>query len=134
MGKKIFINLPVADLKKSMDFYTKIGFSNNPVFTDETAACMVLTEEIFVMLLTHNKFSQFTSKKIISAKDSVGVINAVSVDTPAEVTQVVDAAVKAGGNEPVPAKDYGFMLQRTFEDPDGNIWEVVYMDMSKIPG
>jgi predicted lactoylglutathione lyase len=134
MAKKIFVNLPVADLKKSMDFYTKVGFTNNPVFTDDTAACMVLTDEIFVMLLTHSKLSQFTDKKIISAKDSVGVINALSVDTPAEVTQMVDAALKAGGSEPVPAKDYGFMQQRTFEDPDGNLWEVLYMDMTKFPG
>lgn len=134
MSKKIFVNLPVKDLKKSMDFYSKIGFTNNPVFTDETAACMVLTDEIFVMLLTHEKFAQFTNKKIINPKESVGVINALSVDTPGEVTHMVDAAVKAGGNEPVPAKDYGFMQQRTFEDHDGNLWEVVYMDMSKFPG
>jgi uncharacterized protein len=134
MSKKIFINLPVEDLKKSMDFYSKIGFTNNPTFTDETGACMVLTDEIFVMLLTHDKFAQFTSKKIINPKNSVGVINALSVDTPEEVSQMVDAAVKAGGIEPVSAKDYGFMIQRTFDDPDGNVWEVVYMDMSKVPG
>ena len=134
MAKKIFINLPVEDLKKSMDFYSKIGFTNNPTFTDETAACMVLTDEIFVMLLTHDKFAQFTTRKIINPKNSVGVINALSVDTPEEVAQIVDAAVKGGGNEPIPAKDYGFMIQRTFEDPSGNLWEVVYMDMSKVPG
>jgi len=134
MAKKIFVNLPVADLKKSMDFYSNIGFTNNPAFTDETAACMVLTEEIYVMLVTHGKFAEFTNKKIISAKDSAGVIIALSVDTAEEVTQIMDAALKAGGREPMPAKDYGFMQQRSFEDPDGNLLEVIYMDMSKIPG
>lgn len=134
MAKKIFINLPVADLKKSMDFYTKIGFTNNPAFTDDTAACMVLTEEIYVMLLTHSKFSQFTEKKIIDATKSSGVINSISVDTLAEANTMADAALNAGGTEPNSPKDYGFMQQRSFNDLDGNHWEVIYMDMSKFPG
>jgi uncharacterized protein len=134
MAKKIFINLPVANLQKSMDFYAAIGFTNNPTFTDETAACMVLSEEIYVMLLTHNKLNQFTSKTIIDAKQSVGAINCISMDTLAEVNKMADDALKAGGNEPSPAQDYGFMQQRSFEDPDGNHWEVLYMDMSKFPG
>lgn len=134
MSKKIFINLPVADLPKSMDFYSSLGFTNNPQFTDETAACMVLTEEIYVMLLTHKKFADFTSKAIIDAKTNIGVINCISVDSAEEVNSITDAAVKAGGTEPSPAKDYGFMQQRSFDDPDGHVWEVVYMDMSKFPG
>ena len=134
MAKKIFVNLPVADLKKSMDFYSKIGFTNNPAFTDETAACMVLTDEIFVMLLTHDKYSQFTSKQIIDAKKSSGVINSLSVDSAGEMNTMADAALKAGGSEPGSPKDYGFMQQRSFNDPDGNHWEVIYMDMSKFPG
>lgn len=134
MAKKIFINLPVADLKKEMEFYTKIGFTNNPAFTDETAACMVLSEEIYVMLLTHDKFSQFTSKKIIDAKKNIGVINSVSVDSQDEVNAMADAALNAGGSEPSSPKDYGFMQQRSFSDLDGNHWEVLYMDMSKFPG
>lgn len=134
MSKKIFINLPVADLQKSIDFYTTIGFTNNPTFTDETAACMVLTEEIYVMLLTHSKFSEFTNKKIIEAKNTAGVINSLSVDSVDEVNAMVDSAVKAGGNEPSPQKDYGFMIQRCFEDLDGHLWGVLYMDMSKFPG
>jgi len=133
MAKKIFINLPVADLKKAMDFYTKIGFTNNPTFTDETAACMVLSEEIYVMLLTHAKFSEFTPKKIIDAKSSTGVINSISLDSPGEMNTMADAALKAGGTEVNPMKDYGFMQQRSFNDPDGNHWEVIYMDMSKFP-
>ena len=134
MSKKIFVNLPVADLKKSMDFYTKIGFTNNPAFTDDTAACMVLTEDIYVMLLTHDKFSQFSSKKIIDAKTSSGVINSISVDSLNEVNAMADAALKAGGSEPSAPKDYGFMQQRSFNDLDGNHWEVLYMDMSQVPG
>jgi len=134
MSKKIFINLPVADLKTSMEFYTKIGFTNNPAFTDDTAACMVLTDEIYVMLLTHDKFSQFTSKEIIDAKTRIGVINSISVDSLAEVNTMADTALNAGGSEPSPAKDYGFMQQRSFADPDGNHWEVLYMDMSQYPG
>lgn len=134
MAKKIFINLPVADLNKSMDFYTKIGFTNNPVFTDETAACMVLSEEIYAMLLTHDKFSEFTNKKIIDAKTGIGVINSISVDSVDEVNAMADAALSGGGSEPTPPKDYGFMQQRSFNDLDGNHWEVLYMDMSKMPG
>ncbi|HEX2630960.1 MAG TPA: glyoxalase/bleomycin resistance/extradiol dioxygenase family protein [Chitinophagaceae bacterium] len=134
MSKKIFVNLPIADLKKSMEFYTRIGFTNNPAFSDETAACMVLTDEIYVMLLTHDKFSQFTSKKIIDAKTTSGVINSLSFDTLGEVNTMADAALKAGGTEPSSPKDYGFMVQRSFYDLDGNHWEVIYMDMSKFPG
>jgi uncharacterized protein len=134
MAKKIFINLPVAELKKSMDFYAKIGFTNNPAFTDDTAACMVLSEEIYVMLLTHNKLKQFTTKTIIDAKKNVGAINCISVDSLSDMNTMADSALNAGGREPGPAQDYGFMQQRSFEDLDGNHWEVMYMDMSKFPG
>ena len=134
MAKKIFINLPVADLKKATEFYIKIGFTNNPAFTDDTAACMVLTEEIYVMLLTHSKFSQFSSKKIIDATVSCGVINSISVDSLEEVNVMADTALNAGGSEPNPPKDYGFMQQRSFNDLDGHHWEVIYMDMSQFPG
>ncbi len=133
MSKKIFINLPVADLQKSMDFYSAIGFTNNPQFTDNTAACMVLTEEIYVMLLTHPKFKEFTSKKIADTKKTASVINSLSVDSNDEVNDFVEKAIAAGGNEPTPAKDYGFMQQRSVEDLDGNLWEVLYMDLSKFP-
>lgn len=133
MATQVFINLPVSDLKKSMAFYEAIGFTNNPQFTDDTAACMVLTDTIFVMLLTHDKFKQFISKSIINAKQSVGVINALSKDSKEEVNAFVEKAVKAGGLEYAEAKDYGFMQQRSVEDLDGHNWEVFYMDMSKFP-
>lgn len=133
MAKKIFINLPVADLQKSMAFYTAIGFTNNPMFTDETAACMVLTEEIYVMLLTHPKFKEFTKKEIGDNHFTSSVINGLSVDSIDEVNSMSSEAIKAGGKEANEFKDYGFMQQRSFQDLDGHLWEVLYMDMSKFP-
>jgi uncharacterized protein len=133
MSKKIFINLPVADLQKAMGFYTAIGFTNNPKFSDETGSCMVLTEEIYVMLLTHPKFSQFTQKEIGNTIKTASVINSLSVDSSKEVNAVLENVLKAGGNESNEAKDYGFMQQRSFEDLDGHLWEVFYMDLSKFP-
>jgi predicted lactoylglutathione lyase len=134
MSKQVFINLPVTDLKKSMAFYEATGFTNNPQFTDETAACMVWSDAIFVMLLTHDKLKQFTSKAIIDAKQTVGVINALSLESNEEVNSFLEKAVKAGGREYAEPKDYGFMQLRCVEDPDGHNWEVLYMDMSKFPG
>ena len=133
MATQIFINLPVKDLKKSMAFYEAIGFKNNPQFTDDTAACMVLSDTIFVMLLTYNKFKEFTSKEIIDAKKTVGVLNSMSVSSNDELNSFVDRALKAGGNEYRAAQDFGFMQLRCFEDLDGHNWEAFYMDMSKIP-
>lgn len=133
MSKKIFINIPVSDLEKSKDFYTSIGFVNNPTFTDNTAACMVLTEEIFVMLLTHDKFREFTRKPIGDTTKVATVINGLSVDSNNELNTIMKNAIDAGGREYNEAKDYGFMLQRSFEDLDGHLWEVLYMDMSKLP-
>jgi predicted lactoylglutathione lyase len=134
MAKQVFINLPVKDLKKAMAFYEAVGFTNNPQFTDETAACMVWSDAIFVMLLTHDKLKQFISKAIIDAKQTVGVINALSLEGSDEVNSFLEKAVKAGGREYAEPKDYGFMQQRCVEDLDGHNWEVLYMDMSKFPG
>lgn len=133
MSKQVFINLPVKDLNKSMAFYEAIGFANNPQFTDCTAACMVWSDAIFVMLLTHDKLEQFISKTIIDAKQTVGVINALSLDSNDEVNAFTEKAVKAGGREYAEPKDYGFMQQRCVEDLDGHNWEVLYMDLSKFP-
>jgi len=134
MAKQVFINLPVKDLKTSMAFYEAIGFTNNSQFTDDTAACMVWSDSIFVMLLTHDKLKQFTTKEIIDAKKFVGATNALSLGSNDEVNAFADNALKAGGKEYAPAADYGFMQQRSIEDPDGNNWEPFYMDMSKFPG
>lgn len=133
MATQVFINLPVSDLKKSMDFYAAIGFTNNPQFTDETAACMVLTDEIFVMLLTLNRFKDFTKKEIIDGKKSIGVINALGFESIDQMNTMADKALASGAVETYEPKDYGFMQQRSFEDPDGNNWEVCYMDMSQFP-
>jgi len=133
MAKKIFINLPVSDLQKAMTFYTSIGFVNNPQFTDQTAACMVLTDEIYVMLLSHPKFKEFTKKEIGNALTTALVINSLSVDNVEEVNTMADRALSAGGKETHEPKDYGFMQQRSFQDLDGHLWEVLYMDITKFP-
>jgi predicted lactoylglutathione lyase len=133
MSTKIFINLPVTNLPKAMSFYTAIGFTNNPQFTDETAACMVLTEEIYVMLLTHAKFNEFVTKAIGDTSKTVSAIYSLSVDSIEAMNSIVDKALQAGGKEPSEPKDYGFMQQRCFEDPDGHLWDVFYMDMTKFP-
>lgn len=133
MKKQIFINLPVSDLQKSMDFYAAIGFTNNPQFTDETAACMAISEEIFVMLLTHEKYSEFTKKKIADSKTSSSVINCLSVESAEAVNEFLTKVLTAGGTEASEAKDYGFMQQRSFDDIDGHGWEILYMDITKFP-
>lgn len=133
MKSQIFINLPVKDLKKAMAFYTAIGFTNNPGFTDETAACMVFSDEIFVMLLTHERFKSFIVKEMGDTMKTTSVINSLSMESVAKMNETADSALKAGGTEPTEPKDYGFMQQRSFEDLDGNFWEVFYMDMSQFP-
>ncbi|MBV4358881.1 glyoxalase/bleomycin resistance/extradiol dioxygenase family protein [Parasegetibacter sp. MAH-26] len=133
MSKQVFINLPVTDLKKSMSFYETIGFKNNPQFSDDTSACMVVNDTIFVMLLTHEKFQQFTSKPIIDAKSTVGVLNSLSMSSNDELNNFVASALKAGGREYREPQDFGFMQLRCFEDLDGHNWEATYVDMSKMP-
>ena len=130
MSKLIFVNLPVADLAAARAFYEAIGFTNNPQFTDETAACMVLTETIHVMLLTHDKFAQFTPKRIADAKTTSEVLICISEDSREGVDAITDAALAAGGREPREKQDYGFMYGRSFEDLDGHIWEPMWMDMA----
>jgi predicted lactoylglutathione lyase len=132
MATKMFVNLPVKDLKISMDFFTGLGFSFNPTFTDETAAYMIVSEENYVMLLTYPKFSEFTGKEISDAQNSTEVIIALSADNKEAVDEMADKAISSGGSESGPARDYGFMYQRSFQDPDGHMWEVLYMDMSKV--
>jgi len=132
MSTKIFVNLPVADLKKSMGFYSAIGFTNNPQFTDATAACMVISEDIFTMLLTHEKFKQFTPKPIADAHKTCEVLVALSRENRAAVDEIVRKATAAGGKTYAEPKDYGFMYQHGFQDPDGHIWEVFWMDPAAV--
>lgn len=135
MSQKIFINLPVADLARAMSFYEAIGATNNPMFTDETAACMVLSDTIHVMLLTHDKFRQFTPRPVADARAATEVLLAISLDSPEGVDRIADAAERAGGRaDPAPKQDLGFMYGRSFEDPDGHIWEPFWMDMEAAEG
>ena len=133
MAKQIFINLAVSDLAKSMEFYTALGFSNNPQFSDETGKCMVWSESIFVMIMTHEKFSSFATKPIANTKTNLAGLFSLSMDNLEAVNKMMTDGLKAGGIEPTEMKDYGFMQQRTIEDFDGHTWEVFYMDITKFP-
>jgi hypothetical protein len=124
------VNLPVADLPAARAFYEAIGFTNNPMFTDETAACMVLSDVIHVMLLTHDKFAQFTPKAIADARETSEVLICISEDSRESVDAITGKALAAGGRETREAQDYGFMYGRSFEDLDGHIWEPMWMDMA----
>jgi predicted lactoylglutathione lyase len=130
MSRMIFVNLPVIDLSKAKAFYEAIGFTNNPQFTDETAACMVLTDTIYVMLLTHEKFAQFTTREIADSQKTAQMLLALSCDSRAGVDGISEAAIADGGREAHDAEDLGFMYSRGFWDPDGHGWGPFYMDMS----
>lgn len=132
MVSKIFVNLPVKDLDKSMAFFRAVGFSFNPQFTDKTAACMVMSNDIYAMLLTHDKIKQFTAKQIADAHKTTEVLTALAVESKARVNELVDKAIQAGSKEPRPPQDYGFMFGRSFEDPDGHIWELFWMDPAQV--
>ena len=116
-----------------MDFYTQMGFSNNPQFSDDSGKCMVWSENIFVMLLSHDKFKVFTKKPIAETKESIAGLFSLSVESVDVVNEITEKALAAGGTEPNEMRDYGFMQQRTIEDFDGHTWEIFYMDMSKFP-
>ena len=134
VAKQIFVNLPVNDLPKAKAFYEAIGAVNNPQFSDETAACMVLSDTIFVMLLTRGKWASFTNKPIADARQASEVMLALSADDRKAVDVIVAAAGANGGKVDVnPPQDHGFMYGRSFEDLDGHIWETVFMDMSQMP-
>lgn len=133
MSKMIFVNLPVTDLNASMNFYAALGFENNPQFTDETAACMVWSEAINVMLLTHDKWRVFTSRPIPPSNSSE-VMLAISCDSPEAVDVMNEAAAANGGTADINLKqDMGFMYNRSLADPDGHVWEAMWMDMSAFP-
>jgi predicted lactoylglutathione lyase len=131
MSTKIFVNLPVRDLNKSMAFFKALGWTFNPQFTDETAACLVISDDIYAMLLTHKKFAGFTSKKIADGA-TVETLIAIGVDRKADVSRIADAAIQAGGKEAKPPQDYGFMQVRSFLDLDGHHWEILYMDPAHV--
>ena len=130
MTRMIFVNLPVADLTVAMNFYSALGFENNPQFTDETAACMVWSEAIHVMLLTHDKWRTFTDRPIPPSSSSE-VMLALSFDSRDAVDAVNTAAAENGGTADInPVQDLGFMYNRNLADPDGHVWEMMWMDMA----
>jgi len=134
MATKIFVNLPVKDLDKSKEFFTKIGFTINPQFTNEKAACVVISDTIFAMILKEEFFKTFIpNKEIADATKTTEVLMALSVENKAEVDEMLNKAFAAGAKEARPAEDHGFMFSRIFEDPDGHIWEVFWMDMNAAP-
>lgn len=130
MSRLIFVNLPVRDLARATAFYEAVGATKNPQFSDATASCMVFSETIHTMLLTHDKFRQFTPKPIADARTASEVLICLSAESRAAVDAIIDSAGRAGGRaDPCPRQDHGFMYGRSFEDPDGHTWEVMWMDM-----
>jgi predicted lactoylglutathione lyase len=134
MNTQIFVNLPVQDLKRSIEFFTQLGFTFNQQFTDDTATCMIVGDNIFVMLLTHEKFKTFTPNPVGDARQSTEVLVCLSVESRQKVDELVGQAVAAGGNTFRAPEDHGFMYGHGFQDPDGHIWELVYMDPSAVQG
>lgn len=129
MSRMIFVNLPVSDLQQSRAFVEALGAVNEPKFTDETAACMKLSDSIFVMILTHDKFRQFTPRPIADANAGSEVLLCLSSDSRENVDATIERAVAAGGTaDPAPKQDYGVMYGRSVADPDGHIWEIMWMD------
>lgn len=134
MATKIFINLPVKDLDKSKSFFEGLGFSFNPQFSDDKAACMVISDFIFAMLLTEPYFKTFTKKEICDAKKSTEVLIALDASSRQEVEKMVNKARELGANIYAEPADHGWMYQHSFADLDGHQWELAYMDESQMPG
>lgn len=130
MINEIFVNLPVKDLDRSIDFFTKLGFKFNPQFTDENATCMVIGENMFAMLLVEKYFKTFTKREISDTAKNIEVIVALSTESRESVDQILNKVVEAGGKEHKGPQDLGFMYLRSFEDINGHIWEIFYMDES----
>lgn len=132
MSTKIFVNLPVKDLKKSMEFFTRLGFSFNPQFTDENAACLVFSESIYAMLLTEKFFKTFVTKEIADTNKTTEVINALFLDSRKAVDELVDKAMQAGAKKYRDSDEMDFMYSRSFSDLDGHLWEVGYMNPNHV--
>lgn len=133
MPRKLYVNLPVKDLERTVDFFAALGFSFNPTFTDDNAACMIINENTSVMLLVESFFSTFTSKSICNARESTEALLAISMDSRAEVDDFVARAVAAGATEEGQATDHGFLYERGFVDLDGHNWGPFWMDESQMP-
>jgi predicted lactoylglutathione lyase len=134
MPRTLFINLPVADLRRATTFYSDIGYAVNPRFTDETAACIVLDEgHLYLMLLTHAAFARFTSKPIADASSTSEMILSISTESRAGVDELAEKALASGGTSSADPQDLGFMYTRGFQDPDGHLWEILHLDLPAPP-
>ncbi|MGS1077615.1 VOC family protein [Pseudoxanthomonas beigongshangi] len=133
MSTQIFVNIAVSDMARSKAFYEGLGYHFNPQFTNDQGACLVISDTIYVMLLTREFFQGFTDKALSDPGTHAQAILCLSADDRAGVDTLADAAIAAGGRQPREPQDHGFMYQRSFEDPDGHLWEVVYMDMAAMP-
>lgn len=133
MAQQIFVNLAVKDLDVSKQFYESLGWSINPQFTDDTAASVVISDTIYVMLLTEPKMQEFTTKQLADPGTTTEVLNALSFESKDEVDDIMSKALANGGTEARDPQDLGFMYSRSFQDPDGHIWEPFFMDMSQAP-
>jgi uncharacterized protein len=135
MTKMIFLNLPVTDVARSTAFYEAVGATKNPMFSNETTSCMVFSETIHAMLLSHERYADFTSRTIPNAHETAQILICLSQESRADVDKVAEAAAAAGGlPDPTPTQDMGFMYGRSFADPDGHIWELVWMDLAAATG
>ena len=133
MSRQIFVNLPIKNMERSQAFFKALGFSFNPQFTNEQGACMVIADDIYVMLLVESFFQTFTKKPIADATKSTEVLVCLSCDSRAKVDELVAKAVAAGGTAPNPVQDHGFMYGHGFTDLDGHVWELMYMDPNAAP-
>lgn len=134
MPQMIFVNIPVTDVARSRKFYEALGYKINEQFSDATAACVVVSDAIYFMILNHEKFASFATKPLADPAKTTSVMVALSQDSRAAVDTITEAALKAGGTEPKPAQDMGFMYNRTFHDPDGNVFEPMWMDPGAVQG
>ncbi|MET9926665.1 MULTISPECIES: VOC family protein [unclassified Streptomyces] len=134
MARMIFVNLPVKDVETTKGFFGKLGFSTNPAFSDEKTACLVISDTIFAMLMTEERFRDFTKKDVADAARTTEVILALSADSREEVDRLADAALASGGSPAGETQELGFMYGRSFQDPDGHIWEVIWMDEAAAQG
>ncbi len=133
MATQIFVNLPVKDLNVSMDFFKGLGYSFNPVFTNEQAACMIVSDTIYFMLLTESFYKGFTDKEIADATKTSGVINCLSVESREKVDEIAEKALASGGSPNREPSDYGWMYSRNFYDPNGHLFEIAYIDEANAP-
>ncbi|WP_435239656.1 VOC family protein [Streptomyces sp. YPW6] len=134
MAQMIFVNLPVKNLETTVGFFGKLGYTTNPAFSDDKTACLVISDTIFAMLMTKERFKEFTKKDVVDASTATEVILALSADSREKVDELADAALASGGSPAGETQDLGFMYGRSFQDPDHHIWEVVWMDPAAAEG